>query len=176
MTTYIRVQYPRLFRRRLDIRNRRLKDVAFVQPPVQSLGKEQRISASPILFLCLNLARTRSKAFPSNCGRRIGELPLPVFLLQRWGGANHQQAQRQTRGRRRGKTKGTRTAIIRPGGQRNVDNPVSRAQGTRSISVRALDVFLHKGEEEYAYRSTVSGFNIRVKCCRSSVGPLRHHA
>lgn len=39
MTTYIRVQYPRLFRRRLDIRNRRLKDVAFVQPPVQSLGE-----------------------------------------------------------------------------------------------------------------------------------------
>ena len=40
MMTYIRVQYiqyARLFSRRLDIRNRRLKDEAFIQPPIQSL-------------------------------------------------------------------------------------------------------------------------------------------
>jgi hypothetical protein len=80
MATYIRVQHARLLGRRLDIRNRRLKDVVFVKPSIQSLGQSKKKSQHCFPYF-VTLARTWSKAFPRDCRCRIGELPLPMLLL-----------------------------------------------------------------------------------------------
>jgi len=69
---------------------------------------------------------------------------------------------------------GTRTTVVRPGGQGNINNAESRA-APRSISIRA-PYFPCARRVVYAYRSTVAAFNVRVKCCRSSVRLSRHHA
>ena len=49
METYIRVQHARLLGRRLDVRNRRLKDVVFVKPSIETLeqSKKKVNTASP---------------------------------------------------------------------------------------------------------------------------------
>lgn len=79
--TNIRVQNARLFSRRLNIRNRCLEDEAFIQPPVQSCKRKVR-STSASLLKSTNLLLTWSKTFPCDGRCRIGELPLPMFLLQ----------------------------------------------------------------------------------------------
>src|SRR6266849_5071787 len=79
--TNIRVQNARLLGRRLNIRNRRLEDETFIQPPVQSCKRKVR-STSASLLQSTNLSSTWSKTLPRDGRCWIGELPLPVFLLQ----------------------------------------------------------------------------------------------
>jgi hypothetical protein len=66
----------------------------------------------------------------------------------------------------RTKYKQLRTSVIRTGNQRYIDN-------TRQPADKINRRFKESGS---SHRSTVAGFSARVKCCKSSVRRLRHHA
>lgn len=74
-------------------------------------------------------------------------------------------------------TVGLRTTIVRPGSQGNIDDAESRKEKTQNqISGVGLEMANWVVGRHKIYRSTVADLNVRVKCCRSSVRSLRHHA